>query len=76
MADQAVRKADGMIRCKVVGGGPLKASDTVNSYPKRDNTGKLTHDERYDEYIPFYQLGWYRRKGEYPNYSYHWEPKT
>ena len=62
------RKGDGMIRAKVVGGGPCGYADHFNVYPDR-------HGE-YDEYITVKHEGWYRRTGTTPDLVYRWEPKT
>lgn len=64
MTPQSVRAADGMIRAKVAGGGPCGYAPHFNVYPP------------YDEYIPVYSQGWYRRTGTYPNFIYRWEPKN
>ena len=59
------RKGDGMIRCKVHGGGPLGWCDHFNIYPPYER-----------KIIPSDYTGWYTRKGTLPNFTYHWEPRT
>ena len=58
-----VRKTDGMIRAKIHGGGPCGYAPYFNIYPPYD-----------EAIVPPDYSGIYRREGDFPNYTYRWEP--